>query len=148
VNEGTHDYNNTSGHSSSTKKDLNLVNDNGKRYTPGTDPDGNSVTLQYVNVHDGASDRGNYNSRGSAGCVTCNPGNTDNFFDNFNWTSPNTNTGNSTGTIRVVRADEVGRKAAVNALHREGAQIKAENYIESEDADPEIIRFLEHSFGL
>ena len=148
VNTGTYNYNNATGHKGSTKKGLNLVDANGNRNTPGTDPDGNRITMQYVNVHDGASDNGNYNSRGSAGCITCNPNNTDDFFNNFNWTSPNTNTGNSKGTIRIVRADEVGQKAAVDALYREGALIKAENYIESEDADPEMIRFLEHSFGL
>ena len=103
ANEGEHQYNNASGHSGGTQQGLNLVDANGNRNTPGTDPNGNAVTMTYVNVHEGASDNGNYNSRGSQGCITINPSDATNFFGNFDWSGTSGNTGNSTGTLFIQR---------------------------------------------
>jgi hypothetical protein len=106
VNEGEQQYNNESGHSGGTQKGLNLVDANGNRNSSGTDPNGNSVTMTYVNVHEGSSDNGNYNSRGSAGCITINPNDAASFFDNFDWSS-SINTGTSTGSIIIKRGGNV-----------------------------------------
>jgi hypothetical protein len=103
ANEGAHQYNNESGHDGGTKQGLNLVDENGNRNTPGTDPNGNAVTMSYVNVHEGASDNGNYNSRGSLGCITINPSDAAGFFGNFDWSGSSGNTGNSTGTLFIQR---------------------------------------------
>ena len=107
VNEGEHQYNNSSGHKGGTKKGLNLVDSNGNRNSPGTDPDGNSVTMSYVNVHAGASDNGNYSSRGSQGCITINPSDVDSFFGNFDWSGSGGKTGTSTGSIIIERGGNV-----------------------------------------
>jgi RHS repeat-associated protein len=73
VDEGEHQYDNASGHKGGTQQGLNLVDANGNRTVPGTDPNGNAVTMTYVNVHSGVSDNGNATSRGSLGCITINP---------------------------------------------------------------------------
>ena len=75
-----------------------------------------------------ASDNGNYNSRGSQGCITCNPDSSDAFWSNFSWTGSNTNTGNSSGIINVVRGDATTRTNAVNTLKGEGSSIKTKNF--------------------
>lgn len=64
LKEGTYDFNNKSGHKGGTKKGLNVINNKEERKAPGSKPDGTDVTMEYVNVHEGASDNGNYNSRG------------------------------------------------------------------------------------
>ena len=79
VNEGTKDFNNKYGHDKGQKKGLNIVNSNGERLTEGTTPNGDNVTMEYVNIHSGKSDNGNYNSRGSHGCVTIHPDDADAF---------------------------------------------------------------------
>ena len=119
VNEGEHQYNNESGHSGGTQKGLNLVDANGNRNSQGTDPNGNSVTMTYVNVHEGSSDNGNYNSRGSAGCITINPNDATSFFGNFNWSGSTGNTGSSTGSIIIVRGGNVeSTKALLGFIQR------------------------------
>jgi hypothetical protein len=62
--------------------------------------------MEYVNVHEGASDNGNYNSRGSEGCITIKPGDAKDFFGNFNWTNSSNTTGDSKGLIIVTRGDK------------------------------------------
>ena len=62
--------------------------------------------MQYVNVHEGASDKGNYNSRGSEGCVTINPKDAKSFFFNFDWRGTNGTTGTSSGTIIISRGNK------------------------------------------
>ncbi len=104
VDEGEHDYNNESGHKGGTKKGLNLVDSEGNRTASGTAPDGSATTMTYVNVHSGASDRGNHNSRGSAGCVTICPDDATSFFNNFDFSGGNT--GNASGTIHVSRGNQ------------------------------------------
>ena len=86
VNEGEHKFNNKHGHHGGTKKGLNLVDQSGNRNTSGTNPNGDEVTITNVNVHEGASDNGNYNSRGSQGCITIHPDDTDNFSQIFHGT--------------------------------------------------------------
>jgi hypothetical protein len=95
-------FNNLAGHKGGTLKGLNLVDANEKRYTPGFDPDSVDVTCQYINVHRGMSDNGNFNSRGSRGCLTVLPKDTTAFFGNFNFA--NGTTGTSNGVISVVRS--------------------------------------------
>ena len=109
LNEGEHNYNNESGHDGGTEKGLNIVDQNGEREAPGTAPNGDPVTMTVVNVHEGASDNGNYNSRGSDGCITICPDDSSDFFSNFNWTNGAETTGDSSGTITVVRGGQVVR---------------------------------------
>jgi len=109
VEEGEHKYNNESGHKGGTKKGLNVDDsNNGSRTTTGTNPDGKEVTMTGVNVHEGASDNGNHNSRGSKGCITINPKDSEAFFDNFDWSKNSAQTkGNSSGTIVIHRGNSV-----------------------------------------
>jgi RHS repeat-associated protein len=116
VNEGEHTYNNESGHKGGTKKGLNIVNENGVREAPGTNPAGDAVTMTYVNAHKGASDNGNYNSRGSEGCITIKPEDFDAFVSNFDWSKGGGNKGTSSGTIVIYRADSDQREFDENAL--------------------------------
>lgn len=120
ANEGTHAYNNASGHRGGTVKGLNLVDANGNRRTPGTTPDGSTTTMSYVNVHEGASNRGNYNSRGSLGCITVHPDDAQEFFDNFNWTNTAETTGDSQGEITIVRASTIEGQIALQNFRLEG----------------------------
>ena len=105
LNEGEYDYNNEYGHAGGSRKGLNIVDENGNRNAPGTDPDGEDVTMQYVNVHDSFND----NSRNSRGCLTVPHNDPEGFFDNFDWSGTYNGhtgtTGNSTGTIIVQRGD-------------------------------------------
>ncbi len=104
VNEGWIEFNNESGHHGGTEQGLNLVDENGSRTnTPGTTPDGSQVTMEYVNVHSGASNRGGPRSRGSLGCLTINPEQANNFMNHFDWSGNNGNTGNSRGMVFVTR---------------------------------------------
>ena len=101
INEGVMmNFNNKYGHNKSTEYGLNIVNDSGERKTEGTDPDGNSVGMTLVNVHSGHSNNGNYNSRGSYGCITIHPDDAMAFFKNFTWYSDKF-TGSSFGKIIV-----------------------------------------------
>ena len=45
--------------------------------------------MQNVNVHFGKSDNGNYNSRGSQGCITIHPEDVNAFFSNLYGLIPN-----------------------------------------------------------
>ncbi len=61
--------------------------------------------MTVVNVHSGLSDLGNYNSRGSHGCITIHPDDAQKFFNKFKWNN-NKFTGYSMGTIFVYRTNE------------------------------------------
>jgi RHS repeat-associated protein len=100
VAEGKHSFNNRYGHKGGTTRGLNLINDKGERKTSGNSPAGKAVTMVNVNVHSGASDNGNYSSRGSHGCLTISPDDIDDFLENFTW---NGNTGTSEGSLFVIR---------------------------------------------
>lgn len=137
VNEGDFPYDNSSGHSGSTEKGLNVVNDDGERKVPGTKPNGDDVTMTNVNVHEGASDNGNYNSRGSQGCVTINPSDSESFFSNFSWTG-NGYTGNSKGTISIFRGNQTERANKVSSIKKAAAaqkkaHTKTQNWINYQD---------------
>jgi len=101
IDEGQYKFNNKSGHNLGKKKGLNIVNADGKRIAPGTNSKGQNITMTYVNVHSGISDKGNANSRGSKGCLTIKPSIEKDFFGNFDFS--NGNTGNSSGTISISR---------------------------------------------
>ncbi len=105
VNAGEYKYNNKYGNKAGTKKGLNIIDTKGNRTAPGTSPTGNQVTMDYVNVHAGHSNLGNYNSRGSLGCPTVNPAISNSFFSHFDWSGPNGTSGNSTGDIFIIRGD-------------------------------------------
>ena len=132
VNSGEIPYNNSSGHKGSTLKGLNLVDANGARNAPGTSSSGTDVTMQYVNVHAGASNNGNYNSRGSDGCITLCPGTgsdqADAFFQNFNWTNTAGTTGNSSGVINIHRLDASSTQKSILKLQERATVIKESIY--------------------
>lgn len=108
VDEGTHSFNNESGHKSGTRKGLNLVNDEGERLVPGKNvQSGKDTEVKYANVHSGTSDKGNYNSRGSEGCLTIRPKDADAFFSNFDWTKRGV-TGTSSGQLTIYRGTSIG----------------------------------------
>ena len=130
LNEGDHNYNNESGHDGGSQKGLNIDRDqDGDRNADGTTPDGNFIDMEYVNVHEGASDKGNYNSRGSAGCITFNPDDATDIWNNFIWNNNGAgNTGTSSGIIKIVRGNDTARTNAVNELKRESNRIKTKNF--------------------
>lgn len=105
VKEGDYQYNNEYGHNAKTEKGLNLIDENGNRNTEGMDSEGNDITMTDVNVHEGESDNGNYNSRGSLGCITVKPADASTFFSNFDWSGATGNSGKSTGTIFIQRGN-------------------------------------------
>ncbi|MEP5429822.1 MAG: RHS repeat-associated core domain-containing protein, partial [Flavobacteriaceae bacterium] len=126
VAEGEHDFNNESGHKGGTQKGLNVVDGNGNRNAPGKDPDGNDVTMQYVNVHTGYKTR-----RYSEGCPTICPSDYDGFTSHFNW--DNGKTGNSQGSIFIYRGTHPESLNQLNdILTRYEAQNKAVQKILSE----------------
>lgn len=132
LNEGEHLYNNESGHKGGTKQGLNVVNESNVREAPGTDPNGSSVTMTVVNFHKGASDNGNYGSRGSAGCLTISPTDAASFFDNFDWSGANGKTGTSSGTIVVRRGESDQQK-------QEEFNLQVQQLIKQFPIEPEVI---------
>ncbi len=107
LNVGWHDYNNVSGHHGGTQMGLNIVDAKGNRNAPGTNPQGNAVTMQYVNVHLGVPPVQNngLDNRGSAGCPTICPTDAASFFENFDWKNRAQTTGTSEGRIGIYRGD-------------------------------------------
>jgi|GEM_PF-2173032 len=107
VNTGEHQFNNESGHKTGTKQGLNIVNADGERVAPGTDPDGNAIEMTVVNLHSGVDpdDNGGLQNRGSAGCPTCHPDDAAGFFSNFDFSGSSGNTGNAEGTVTIFRGD-------------------------------------------
>lgn len=101
--EGEHSFNNLYGHKGGAQKGLNIVNDEGNRIADGYNSNGDRVTMYNVNVHSGKSDNGNYNSRGSHGCITIHPEDAEAFFRNFTWTNETMTTGTSNGKIFIFR---------------------------------------------
>lgn len=95
-------FNNKYGHNGGSDFGLNLVDENGNRKIEGISPDGNKTEMTLVNVHSGKSDKGNYNSRGSKGCITIHPDDAAAFFGNFKWNSGK-HSGVSQGKIIVFR---------------------------------------------
>jgi len=122
--DGEYDYTNEFGHKEGTQKGLNIFNEDGERKADGTDPEGNDVEMTYVNVHSGVKPEDdpaglNRENRGSAGCPTIKPSNAEAFFNNFNWNTgkgQNSNTGTSSGKIRISR-DQTYNTNKKNNLH-------------------------------
>ncbi|MGL1934465.1 MAG: hypothetical protein OCD01_05575 [Fibrobacterales bacterium] len=94
-------FNNANGHSGGTQRGLNIVDVNGNRVNSGINREGDRTVMQFVNIHSGTSNNGNYNSRGSRGCVTIHPDDWAAFNGNFNWSGGNT--GGSSGHIYIYR---------------------------------------------
>jgi len=67
--------------------------------------------MEFVNFHAGQSDKGNFNSRGSRGCITVCSSDSEKFFSNFDWNEPNTNTGNSTGSVIIYRENSKSKSS-------------------------------------
>ena len=107
VNTGEHQFNNESGHKSSAQKGLNIVNADGERVAPGTDPDGNAIEMTVVNVHSGVDpdDNNGLHNRGSAGCPTCHPDDAAGFFSNFDFSGSGGTTGNAEGIVTIFRGE-------------------------------------------
>jgi RHS repeat-associated protein len=113
--EGSHPFNNKSGHKSGTKKGLNIVDDNGNRdNTPGNSPDGSEIVMEYVNVHSGHSDNKGPKSRGSKGCPTIAPEDADDFNNHFDWSEGTT--GNSNGEVNINREPASAQQSIPNSI--------------------------------
>ncbi|MDW3209197.1 MAG: RHS repeat-associated core domain-containing protein [Reichenbachiella sp.] len=114
VAEGTHNFSNKFGHDGGNQKGLNLgqgeVSKHSQRTVPGIDKNGEKTTVINANAHSGTSDNGNYNSRGSLGCITVCPTDVERFNSNFDWSGGNT--GNSHGTITISRTNTSMKKTA------------------------------------
>ncbi len=114
VDDGTHLFNNESGHSLGTKKGLNLVNSDGERVSPGTKPDGTAIEeMTTVNVHEGDKE----SNRGSAGCLTIRPDHASEFFRNFDWSGNNGTTGTSSGSVVIYRGDSKAKTASLTRIN-------------------------------
>ena len=114
---GAHLFNNLAGHNTSTQKGLNIVNADGKRENPGFSWTKKPKTMEYVNVHSGATDNGTKISRGSEGCVTLHPKDVAMFFSHFDFTGNARKTiGNSSGTLLISRTDMSTRKMLISDL--------------------------------
>ena len=118
LNEGEHQFNNASGHDSGNEQGLNIVDSEGNRVAPGTNTSGEAVQMTVVNVHEGTSNNGNFNSRGSQGCMTLNPSVSDNVLNNFDWSGAGGNTGNSTGSVFVNRSGNDANTALNHIVNR------------------------------
>ena len=118
VSEGEHSYNNETGHEGGTEQGLNIDDSgDGSRTTSGKSSGNAPVIMTYVNVHEGYSNNGNYNSRGSEGCITIKPSDTQSFFSNFDWSSSGGVTGKTKGTVTVYRGSSGnGKKNYLNLM--------------------------------
>ncbi len=122
VKEGPHYFNNRNGHKGQTVRGLNLIDSVDVRIVPGWSWTLQPSVVQYANVHTGFSDRGNYNSRGSQGCLTLHPDENDDFMDIFDFSLPNYQSppkytlGTSEGVVYVFREEEAIRNQLINEL--------------------------------
>jgi len=123
VLDGSYIFNNRSGHKGTKRRGLNLVLETELRgwegrFNLGFDMNGDTILMEDVNIHGGMSDLGNFNSRGSHGCLTIIPKDTLQFFKEFNM--EHRTTGNLDGGLYVFRSDDSSLKTQVLA------QIKSE----------------------
>ena len=125
--QGGTEYNNQSGHKGGTKRGLNMgtttVNSNGKatfeRTVESTGPNSvhnNESIVTEGNIHAGASDNGNHNSRGSEACFTLHPDDTAGFMGEFDWNKGNKNTGTSHGKVFSYRGSSLESSAMRSML--------------------------------
>ena len=98
-----HLFNNLSGHDGSTQKGLNLVDQINilERKSPAYHMNNPDTIAWYINVHKGFSSNGNYDSRGSHGCLTIHPADRSTFFSYFDFSAPGGKTGTSTGVVYI-----------------------------------------------
>jgi len=106
---GSYIFNNRSGHKGATQQGLNLVLETDLpawtgRKNIGFNIDGDTILMGLTNVHAGASNNGNYNSRGSHGCITLFPNQSMSFFKEFGMESRTT--GNLDGGLYVFRTND------------------------------------------
>lgn len=106
---GVHVFNNKYGHKGGTKKGLNLININEERKTDAFSWLKKPSVIVYANVHTGCSDNGNFNSRGSQGCITIHPKDVGSFFNHFNFSKGTK--GTSEGVVFIYRNTSEKRKA-------------------------------------
>lgn len=118
LKEGLHIFNNKYGHKGGTQKGLNLINSVEERKTDAWSWTKKPSIIVYANVHTGFSDKGNYNSRGSEGCITLHPSDVNAFFANFDFSSSNGFTGKSNGTVFIYRANSEKRKAFIDQIKK------------------------------
>ncbi len=103
IADGSFLFNNAYGHNGGREKGLNIIDDNGARENQGISPKGDAVTMRNTNVHEGKSDKGNYNSRGSHGCITIHPADAEAFFSHFSWTNEAQTKGTTVGRLFIIR---------------------------------------------
>lgn len=121
---GEHIFNNRTGHAKSRRKGLNVVTSVGMkkgdgRFNLGISPSGDTILMEYVNVHAGKSNLGNYNSRGSHGCLTIQPKDSIHFFKAFEFNGSSGTIGNSEGGLYVFREDSITTEQIISALKSE-----------------------------
>lgn len=111
---GAHLFNNKNGHKGGTVKGLNLINPKAERIVEGFSWTKKPSLIHYANVHSGYSDNGNFNSRGSMGCITIHPHDQSEFFENFDFNKGTK--GNSKGVVYIFRDSEVRRKELIKQI--------------------------------
>lgn len=108
---GPHLFNNKYGHKGGTKKGLNLINKLGVREVKGFSWSKRPSEVFYANVHAGFSDKGNFNSRGSMGCITIQPKEVNAFWKHFDFSKKTK--GTSTGVVYIFRNNLEKRKKLI-----------------------------------
>ncbi len=113
---GSHIFNNKYGHKGGTVKGLNLINYKKERIVNGYSWHKKPSTVTYANVHTGFSDNGNYNSRGSMGCITIHPKEVNEFWKNFDFSKKTK--GTSEGIIYIFREKKNRRDLLIEQLEK------------------------------
>jgi len=114
LKEGVHLFNNKYGHKGGTIRGLNLINKDEKRVTKAFSWSNIPSEIVYANVHTGCSDNGNYNSRGSQGCITIHPDDVVPFLTHFDFSKGTK--GISEGIVFIYRNTLEKREAFINQL--------------------------------
>jgi len=128
LSEGGIPFVNKYGHKGGTQKGLNLgqwtTDAQGNRTfqrvveAEGPNPvhEGRSIT-EDANIHSGFSDKGGFQSRGSKGCPTVCPVDSEQFMANFQWNQEgNTNTGTSEGRAFMYKGESTERSVVEKIL--------------------------------
>jgi len=111
---GAHIFNNKYGHKGGTKQGLNLINVDEQRITDAFSWFKKPSKIRYANVHTGCSDNGNFNSRGSQGCITIHPKQVDAFFKHFDFSKGTK--GTSEGIVYIYRANATKRLSFIDQI--------------------------------
>ena len=113
---GSHIFNNKHGHKGGTVKGLNLINSNEERIVPGYSWTRQPSLVKYANIHSGFSDNGNFNSRGSMGCITIHPQDVNDFWEHFDFSDMTK--GNATGVVYIYRNNQEKRQQLIEQIKR------------------------------